>query len=644
MSLTITGAAHEVENVTHSGNVGKLYVFDATSASPAFTTSSITPASGSVVGYLIGRGGNGSSGGEDESAASFIGGGGGGGGGVVSFDFITLPPSQSHIIIFGSPGSVSKITNGASDVYISGNGGSAGDIAGGIGQAGGSGADAVSLGRGGGGGGGTNFSNYDIGAGGAGGSSSAGEAAGAGGSNSSGVTGEGGNGGNGAGAIAFPFTTTGSWGSVLNGPLGYGGEGATPSVVGTSATGYGGGGGGNFNGATTSSGKGAAVLIWVKYPAPSTPADAPTLVGSVTSTGFNVEGDMGLATGAPFTSATFKVYEEISPGTFNHLGAKDSIDSGDKVTYAGSFTGLTPNTNYEVTWYLTNSAGDSEESAALSLLTLPSTPVYSSTSGNGPTGFTVNWTGGINDPSVTYTVTATDPNSSVAYATSPAYNTATFTGLSSSTAYSVVIKAENITGYVTSTPQTITTTSGGGGGGGSNPICFLRGSKILCLNQGLKEEYIPIEQIPVGMPVKTLKGQYIKVHSIGKMTFINPNNADRGPNRLFKLTPANYPELTEDLIVTGCHSRLVDKLEPKQKARHLQLMKTLYLTTDKFRLMAFIDEKAEPYIAPGDHEIWHLALENENRVCNYGIYANGLLVETASIKNMTERSGLVLIE
>ena len=149
----------------------------------------------------------------------------------------------------------------------------------------------------------------------------------------------------------------------------------------------------------------------------------------------------------------------------------------------------------------------------------------------------------------------------------------------------------------------------------------------------------------VGTLVKTLKGTYMKVHTIGKTKFNNPDNADRGPNRLFKLSPKNYPELNEDLIITGCHSRLVDKLEPSQKARHLQLMKTLYMTTDKFRLMAFIDEKAEPYQNPGTHEIWHFALENEIDVCNYGVYANGgLLVETASIKNMRERSGLVLIE
>jgi hypothetical protein len=149
----------------------------------------------------------------------------------------------------------------------------------------------------------------------------------------------------------------------------------------------------------------------------------------------------------------------------------------------------------------------------------------------------------------------------------------------------------------------------------------------------------------IGTLVKTLDGSFIKVHSIGSTIFNNPDNADRGPNRLFKLTVQNYPELTEDLIITGCHSRLVDKLLPHQKNRHLKLMKTLYMTTGKFRLMAFIDEKAEPYLSPGNHEIWHFALENKEVLCNYGVYANGgLLVETASIKTMTERGGLVLIE
>jgi hypothetical protein len=214
--------------------------------------------------------------------------------------------------------------------------------------------------------------------------------------------------------------------------------------------------------------------------------------------------------------------------------------------------------------------------------------------------------------------------------------TATFTNLTHSTTYQVAWALTNSSGLGEFSDNVSFTTTA---------ICFLRGSKILCLNEGLKEEYMAIETIKAGTPVKILNGSYVKVHTIGKMTFNNPDNADRGPNRLFKLTPKNYPALTEDLIITGCHSILVDKLEPKQKARHLQLMKTLYMTTGKFRLMAFIDEKAEPYENPGNHEIWHFALENEEVLCNYGVYANGgLLVESASIKNMTDRAGLVRIE
>jgi hypothetical protein len=154
---------------------------------------------------------------------------------------------------------------------------------------------------------------------------------------------------------------------------------------------------------------------------------------------------------------------------------------------------------------------------------------------------------------------------------------------------------------------------------------------------------MPIETLTTETLVKTLDGSFQKIHILGKSIFKNPAGNDRGPNRLFKLTKANYPILREDLIVTGCHSILVDKLEPKQKERHLQLMKTLYMTSGKFRLRAFIDEKAEPYTIPGDHEIWHIALEHENEFCNYGIYANGLLVESANIDTMKKTGGIVKV-
>jgi len=40
--------------------------------------------------------------------------------------------------------------------------------------------------------------------------------------------------------------------------------------------------------------------------------------------------------------------------------------------------------------------------------------------------------------------------------------------------------------------------------------------------------------------------------------------------------------------------------------------------------------------------IYHLALENENYFSNYGIYANGLLVESCSKRYLKELSGMEL--
>jgi len=72
--------------------------------------------------------------------------------------------------------------------------------------------------------------------------------------------------------------------------------------------------------------------------------------------------------------------------------------------------------------------------------------------------------------------------------------------------------------------------------------------------------------------------------------------------------------------------------------------KRLYMTDDKLRLFTYLDEKTEPYPEKGTFTIYHLALENENYIGNYGIWANGLLVESCSKRYLTELSGMELIE
>lgn len=176
-------------------------------------------------------------------------------------------------------------------------------------------------------------------------------------------------------------------------------------------------------------------------------------------------------------------------------------------------------------------------------------------------------------------------------------------------------------------------------------VCFKEGSKILCLVDGV-ERYVNVEDMRKGTLVKTLLNGYKAVESIGKSKIYNPDNLLRGKDRLYKCTPEKYPELTEDLIITGCHSILIDEdLTPEQIENSKALFAQICVTEDKYRLMACVDERAEPYEVAGLHTIWHFALEHDDVYMNYGVYANGgLMVETSSIRMMHEYSGLELLD
>jgi hypothetical protein len=54
-------------------------------------------------------------------------------------------------------------------------------------------------------------------------------------------------------------------------------------------------------------------------------------------------------------------------------------------------------------------------------------------------------------------------------------------------------------------------------------------------------------------------------------------------------------------------------------------------------------QATKPYEKEGAHNIYHFALENDDPYMNYGVYANGLLVETCSKRFLREYSGMQLI-
>jgi len=175
-------------------------------------------------------------------------------------------------------------------------------------------------------------------------------------------------------------------------------------------------------------------------------------------------------------------------------------------------------------------------------------------------------------------------------------------------------------------------------------ICFAENSTILCIVDG-KETYVPVQDLRKGTLVKTSTSGVLPVTLIGSSQIYNPANELRYTNRLFRLPKSAYPELTEDLIITGGHSILVPALSEAQKEAELEEHGRLMVTEDKYRLMALHDERAVPHEDAGLFNIWHFSLENEQKGWNYGVYANGgLLVESASEIVMQKRSGMVLLE
>jgi hypothetical protein len=146
--------------------------------------------------------------------------------------------------------------------------------------------------------------------------------------------------------------------------------------------------------------------------------------------------------------------------------------------------------------------------------------------------------------------------------------------------------------------------------------------------------------------VKTLKHYYKSIDIIGKRDMNHPASQERIKNQLYKCSKDQYPELNEDLIITGCHAILVDSFKTEEQIKQAIELNgdRLCVTDDKFRLPTCLDDRASVYETPGEYTVYHLALENEDYFSNYGIYANGLLVETISKYDLKEYGKMELIE
>ena len=177
-----------------------------------------------------------------------------------------------------------------------------------------------------------------------------------------------------------------------------------------------------------------------------------------------------------------------------------------------------------------------------------------------------------------------------------------------------------------------------------NVVCFREGTLIRCLDASLKREvYVPVEHLTTETYVKTHASGYKRVEVIGHTMIYNPNSNTKIDNRLFVYRAGKTnPTLFEDLYVTGNHCALVNDLSDDLKTRVKEHMGDIYETEGHYRLPACLDERAEAFCEPGEHRIWHFAMEHDDVYANYGVLANGLLMESASIDYLRKHSKMTL--
>ena len=167
--------------------------------------------------------------------------------------------------------------------------------------------------------------------------------------------------------------------------------------------------------------------------------------------------------------------------------------------------------------------------------------------------------------------------------------------------------------------------------------CFARDTQIRTDNG-----YVRIQDLKKGDMVETLQHGLVAIHNIGRKDMYNPALKERIKDQLYVCSREMYPELFEDLVMTGCHAILVDEFIGEEREKTEEILGKIYVTDKKYRLPACVDERADIYKEKGEFTIYHLALENEDYYMNYGIYANGLLVETCSKRYLKELSGMTL--
>ncbi len=200
-----------------------------------------------------------------------------------------------------------------------------------------------------------------------------------------------------------------------------------------------------------------------------------------------------------------------------------------------------------------------------------------------------------------------------------------------------LVVVDNTTGSVVGAPVAL------------NIACFLESTLICKWDPVQREEaWVAVETLKKGDFIKTSCSGYKRIQMLGRRRIHNagPRNTNLDNQmHVFRVSLAENREagLFADLYVTGNHCVLRKTMAPELRRKVTEVMGDVYITEESYRVPACVDLGAEKWDHSGEVTVWHFALENTNRLWNYGVYANGLLVESSSLRYMEELAGMEII-
>jgi hypothetical protein len=169
---------------------------------------------------------------------------------------------------------------------------------------------------------------------------------------------------------------------------------------------------------------------------------------------------------------------------------------------------------------------------------------------------------------------------------------------------------------------------------GTTPIICMGQDTMITIFENNTEIDKPIKNLKVGELVKTENNQYIPIKHIYQSYVYNTKNPEgkRKKDKFYLLTKEKFPELKQDLYLTGGHPLLVDNLSMNEFNRMKQIKMSNYdkKIGNKYVLPVYLSDKVNDYPVNQVMPIYNIVLENTNGTDRFPIRLDGILSSSMS--------------